>query len=100
VKNKGDIDEFNIEWGIRNGFLRSSELWETEVNHPTDRMTIQVIFPKTRPPLRLYLTERTNQFTRLLDNESLSQLPDGRWLIKWEKQFPKLNERYIIQWDW
>jgi hypothetical protein len=24
VKNRGDIDEFNIEWGVRDSFLRRS----------------------------------------------------------------------------
>lgn len=49
VKNKGDIDEFNIEWGIRQGFLRRTEQWETHVKHPTKHLTINVIFPKSRP---------------------------------------------------
>lgn len=35
VKNRGDIDEFNIQWGMRDGFLRSTEQWETHVKHPT-----------------------------------------------------------------
>ena len=25
VKNKGNVDEFNVEWGIRQGFLRHTE---------------------------------------------------------------------------
>jgi hypothetical protein len=26
VKNRGEVDEFNIQWGIRHGFTRSSEV--------------------------------------------------------------------------
>lgn len=29
VKNRGDVDEFNVEWGIRQGFLRRTGYWET-----------------------------------------------------------------------
>jgi hypothetical protein len=31
IKKRGDIDDFNIEWGIRDGFHRKLELWETEI---------------------------------------------------------------------
>ena len=58
VKNKGDVDEFNIEWGIRQGFLRRTEWWETHVTHRTRRFKINVIFPKSRPPRSTTLIER------------------------------------------
>ena len=48
VKNKEDVDEFNIRWGIRDGFLRYEEQWETEISHPTDHLRISLIFPKDR----------------------------------------------------
>jgi hypothetical protein len=35
VKNKGDIQEFNIEWGIRNGFLAEHGFWASEISHRT-----------------------------------------------------------------
>jgi hypothetical protein len=56
-KQKGDIDEFNIQWGIRDGFLREQELWETEIRHRTRRATVRIIFPKSRPPLRVWLEQ-------------------------------------------
>jgi hypothetical protein len=45
VKEKGDVDEFNIEWRIREGFLRQAEQWETQVTHRTKRLKINVVFP-------------------------------------------------------
>ncbi|MGD8968956.1 MAG: hypothetical protein PVI07_15730, partial [Anaerolineae bacterium] len=33
VKDKGDVNELNIEWGIRRGFLRQAEQGETHVTH-------------------------------------------------------------------
>jgi hypothetical protein len=59
VKNRGDVDEFNIQWQIHNGSKRSQESWETEVSHSTGRVKVQVVFPKSRPPLRATLTEDT-----------------------------------------
>jgi hypothetical protein len=50
VKNKGDVDGFNVEWDIRQGFLRRTEQWETHVTHRTRCLKINVIFPRSRPP--------------------------------------------------
>lgn len=50
VKNKGEMDEFNIEWNMQNSFLRQTEQWETHVSHRTKHLKINVIFPKSRLP--------------------------------------------------
>jgi hypothetical protein len=100
VKNQGEIDEFNIEWGINNGFLRSKERWETEIRHRMRLLKLQVLFPKERPPINVSLIEDTRQRTLTLDEEDNTKLPDGRWLISWEMQRPKLHETYILNWEW
>lgn len=100
TRNRGDLDNFNIQWGIKNGFLRESELWESEINHRTKKLKIQVTFPKSRPPQRTQLLERLHQRTRKLNSDATTQLPDGRWLVSWETNRPRLNERYQLQWDW
>ncbi len=100
VKNQGDIDEFNFEWGISNGFLRVKEIWETEVRHRTKQLKIQVIFPKERPPMSVSLVEDTRQRTHALDKKAKTRLPDGRWLVSWETHRPKLHEIYTIKWEW
>ncbi len=100
VKNRGDIDEFKIEWGIRKGFTRSTEQWETEISHRTRHLKIQVVFPKTRPPLSIALIESLRNRTRPLNKDAISQQPDGRWLLSWKISKPRLYERYILQWKW
>lgn len=100
VKRRGDIDEFHIQWGIRRGFLRSRELWETEVSHRTRRLKVQVVFPKARPPLRLWLVEYTCRRKQWLEPEAMHVLPDGRWLVSWETERPRLHERYLLHWEW
>jgi len=100
VKSRGDVDEFNIEWGIRRGFLRNSELLETEISHRTRWIKAQVIFPPTRPPSRFAVVEDNTQRTQLLPENSLVQLPDGRWVVTWVKDRPRRFERFSLKWDW
>ncbi len=100
VKNRGDIDEFNIQWNIRNGFLRKTELWDTTVSHPTKHLKINIIFPQKHPPLEVVLINGVSQKSRILDDKNQHQLPDGRWLVSWETSHPRLHERYILQWKW
>jgi len=100
VKKKGDIDEFNIEWGIKNGFLRKTGFWSTEISQRTKRIIVQVIFPKSRPPSVSWMIEKNIQRTHLLDGNTKKRLPDGRWMIRWEKNHPRLYEQYILKWEW
>jgi hypothetical protein len=100
VKNKGDVEEFRINWRIRNGFLRNTGFWSTEISHHTKKMKVQVIFPKFRPPSRIWEVDKNTQQTNPLDQNSKKKLPDGRWLICWEKYHPRLNEHYILKWEW
>lgn len=100
TKHRGDVDEFNIQWRFRNGFLRDTELWETEVSHKTKQLRIRVIFPESRPPQRVWVIENLRRRKRRLGEGSQSRMRDGRWLLVWETQKPRLNERYQLQWEW
>jgi hypothetical protein len=100
VKNKGDVDTFHCEWGIRQGFLRKTEQWETHVQQPTKHLQINVIFPKSRPPLQAVLIESNGQRTQNLGKDAWARLPDGRWLVAWETRRPRLYENYVLQWQW
>ena len=78
VKNRRDIDEFNISWNIRKGFLKPDGFWDTDITQRTKRICINVIFPKNRPPIRVTVQE-TNRFkTHYLGKASKKRLPDGR----------------------
>ena len=99
-KRRNQVDEFNIEWEMRNGFVRSAELWETEIRHRTKQIKISIIFPKSRPPKVVSLVEQLRRRRRQLGPESICRLPDGRWSVSWKTNRPKLNERYQLHWDW
>ena len=100
VKNKGDIDDFNIQWDIRQGFLTEDGYWGTDVNQRTKHIKVHVIFPKTRPPIQVSVEESNIRRTRILGKDAKKRLPDGRWQITWEKKKPKLFEMYVIRWLW
>ena len=50
AKNRGDIDEFNIQWCISRGFLSSTGFWGTDVDHRTASVKVEVVFPEKPAP--------------------------------------------------
>ena len=100
VKNRGNIDEFNIAWDIRNGFLTEDGYWSTDITNQTRRIKINVIFPKSRPPSRLTIEENNRQRTHILNKDAQKRLPDGRWRVTWETNKPRLYEVYVLRWIW
>ena len=100
VKQKGDQTNFQVQWKIKNGFLKPMGYWATDVNHYTQNIKISIIFPEKNPPLKLILVESNRQRTRELSREVLTQLPDNRWQVVWEKCNPRLHEHYILKWEW
>jgi hypothetical protein len=100
VKSKGDVDDFRIVWDIRRGFLRKTGFWGTEISHRTGLIKVQVVFPKARPPLRVSVLEKNRQRTITIGKDCMEQLPDGRWMVTWERSKPKLYEQYILNWEW
>lgn len=100
VKNRGDMDEFDIQWDIRQGFLTKDGYWGADISQLTKHLKVNVIFPKSRPPLQIKLEENHRQQTHILGREAQKQLPDGRWLVTWETDNPTLYELYVIRWIW
>ena len=100
VMQKGDITKFEICWKINDGFKKPNGFWSTDINHFTRVMKVNVIFPKERPPLKLMTVESNRQLTKELQKDVITQLPDKRWQVTWEKQNPGLYEHYILKWEW
>ncbi len=100
VKQRGSMDEFHIQWKVKDGFLRSDEQWETEISHPTRWVKINVIFPRGRNPKKVTLVESDQQKSWPLAPNDIQALPDGRWKVTWSTDQPHLNERYVLKWSW
>lgn len=100
VKEKGEEDEFNIEWEHLNGFLKSVEEWGSEISHRTKALKLQVIFPKQRPPQQVFIVEHLRRRTTPLSQENIRKLPGGKWAATWEVTKPRLHEQYGFKWEW
>ena len=100
VKKSGDIAQFKMNWGINRGFLKYQGFWTTDINHLTNNIKIEVIFPLNRPPKKVSVIESNTQRISVLSSDVISRLPDKRWQISWEKRNPRLNEHYIMKWEW
>ena len=100
TKQRGEVDEFNINWEIKDGFIRPDEQWETDIDHRTKRFTTRIILPKSRPPKQAWLIKKRQQSTMQLDHNHISKLADGRWQIEWKTNKPRLYESYILKWEW
>lgn len=100
VKNRGDLDKFLISWEIYQGFLKPTGFWATEVSHPTEKIKMRVIFPKSRPPSEAAILKKNSQQTTSLGREHFLARPDGKPEIVWECSAPVLYEQYILKWKW
>ena len=100
VKERGDVDEFNIQWEQQNGYLRAIEEWSSEISHRTKWLKLQIVFPKTRPPQKVLVGEYLTRRTKSLSQENIRKLPDGRWMATWETNRPRLHEQYSLRWEW
>jgi len=100
VKNRGAVDEFDIQWNIRQGFLTKDGYWATDISNRTKHLMVNVIFPKNRPPTRVIIEESNRKRTRSLGTEAINSLPDGRWQVTWTMDNPRLYEIYVLRWNW
>lgn len=100
IKSRGDIDEFKIRWGITWGFLSPTGFWATDVDHKTETVKVDVVFPKARPPVKASVFEKNLRRVKTLGDDSFSYLPDGRCQLSWKKPKPRRYEQYILRWEW
>ena len=99
-KHRGDRDEFILQREIRNGFLNKTEHLSASIDHRTKQLQMKVLFPESRPPTSLRIMEQGREKVAILGHECLRKLPDGRWMATWLVKHPRLNEDYVLLWDW
>jgi hypothetical protein len=99
-RNKGCTDEYNIQWGLKDSFVKDVESWATVIQHCTKKLRVRIIFPADRPPIHVTLIESRRRKRVHFEDNAKKQLPDGRWQVIWERVKPKLYEEYILEWKW
>jgi hypothetical protein len=100
TKQRGDIEEFQIERKIINGFTRHIEDLQTEIDHRTHYLTVHIIFPPDRVPMLLTWIEQKRSQTTAIGVQHLQKLPDGRRQVTWSTNTPRLFESYLLRWEW
>lgn len=100
TKKRGDIEEFNIQRTIKQGFTSGVEDFQVDINHPTKEISVRLVFPKTRLPKEVTLLEKNAARSTRLGPENRRVLPDDRLEVTWRAKKPRLYEAYILRWKW
>jgi hypothetical protein len=99
LKTKWEVTEFNIQWKMKDSFLKPTGFWGTDICHSTSHIKVQVVFPKSRPPQKATIVEANKQKEKPIV-QGISLLSDKRTQITWEKDNPRLYEHYVLKWTW
>lgn len=100
TKNRNDVEEFRIDRAIQRGFTKPVEDFQIEIDHPTRRLAISVVFPRKRFPKHVTLIERNATRSTPLTEEHQLTLPDGRQQVTWSSDKPRVFEAYLLRWEW
>ena len=97
--SKDELD-LNMLWYLKGEPLGKVGSWGTHINKYTHKITLNIGFPAERPPINVWICEENKKRITELGKKSLTQLPDKRWNISWEKKNPEMFESYTMKWEW
>jgi hypothetical protein len=100
TKHRGDKSTMSVERTILDGFTKSDELFQTDINHRTRFLSISVVFPKSRPPFQIDLVQKNKNKVIEFKSQHKQVLMDGRIQYTWKTKTPALFESYIVRWSW
>jgi len=100
TKHRGDTETFTIQRVIKEGFIGAVESFQTDIDHRTHKLTLSIVFPKSRPPQKVMVVKQNTQDTLPLDHTHSHILPDGRQQYRWQTTKPRLFDAYILKWEW
>jgi hypothetical protein len=82
---------------IAGGLTQPAEYWEAMVERPTQRLSLQVLFPPERPPREAHLVASAGQPTHRIRVRYRS---DGRPCLSWRLRQPVPDCTYSLCWTW
>lgn len=97
VWRRGEIMRYRSERHLKDHFLKQTEHVSKEISSPTERITLSVIWPSTRPPRTLWL-ERTDR-RETIDTKGLAVI-DGRSTFTKTVPDAVVGERICLFWTW
>jgi hypothetical protein len=85
---------------LHNSFMSDRENWTQEIAFSTKHLTLQIHFPKGRPPklLRCKMIKGVTD-KQVKTNATIADL-SGDTCIIWEIQNPKLKDIFKLEWAW
>ena len=100
IRSKNDEVDLNMQWYLKGDPIGKLGSWETYINQYTRKITLNIIFPSERPPIRIWVNEGNKKRIIELGKKALSQLPDKQWQLTWDKKNPVMHETYTLAWEW
>ena len=99
VKSRDDPLDYSIEWEVNGVFVDPKNWVETEVLHETARLTMRVVLPATRAPMKVSLTRLDSSDKR--KELGFRSSDDGQTFeIEHDIWYPKRHHTYRIAWEW
>ncbi len=85
---------------LHNSFMNDREHWTQEIVFPTKHLTLQIHFPKGRPPSRVKCKVVEGVTDKQVKTNAKVMELSGETCIVWEIQSPKLKDIYKLEWTW
>lgn len=99
-RNRGEQEEFRVERTIQDGFTSPVQDFHTQIDHPTQDLSISVVFPHSRHPKQVSIIEQNWKQQYILGKKHQIPLSQGRIQYEWKVHRPRLYEGYILHWEW
>jgi hypothetical protein len=85
---------------LHNSFMNDREHWTQEIVFPTKHLTLQIHFPRGRPPRKVKCKVVEGVSDRQVKMNAKVMELSGETCIVWEIQSPKLKDIYKLEWTW
>jgi hypothetical protein len=85
---------------LLNCFINSEEQWSQELVFPTNHLTLQVHFPKARPPKSVRCKAIQGTVDKLVKQTARMVELYGRKSIVWELDKPGAHAVFKLEWSW
>jgi hypothetical protein len=85
---------------LLNSFVKAHEHWTQEFTYPTKHFSLQVHFPKARPPKSVACKLLEGALEKPASSTAQLTSLFGRQSLVWDVANPKLNQVLKLEWTW
>lgn len=100
TRHENDVETFHIKRVIEDGFIKPVEYFQARIDHPTQLLSMSLLFPLKHPPKRVDVMEQGTSRSIELKASDVQTLPNGQTLVAWSMKYPKIGEAYNLRWEW